>query len=143
MKLIDQVRADDDLSSFGRLLRFAALVYEDESEGDSNAPFTPHSFDGDIVFPPDCASADAAFDIWVETLKEAEDQFLEEGEEEGFVALLDTPEGLMILAGSTISAYPNPDLDTLLPGAPAILGMPHVNWDRIQYDMFKTLPEAS
>jgi len=136
MRLIDCLRGDDDLSSFGTVLRFAALVYESADEGEANAPFIPNAFDGDIVFPADRAAADAAFDAWVITLREAEEQFLEEGDEGGFVALIESPKGLMILAGSNIGAYPNPDIDDLLPGAPRELGMPHVRWKRILADMF-------
>lgn len=136
MKLINQIRGEDDLSSFGNVLRFAALVYENEEEGEANAPFVPQAFDGDVVFPLDRASADIAFDAWVATLQEAENQFLEEGDEEGFVALIESPKGLMILAGSNVSSYPNPDIDALLPGAPASLGMPHVCWERIISEMF-------
>ena len=136
MRIIESVRADDDLSSFGKLLRFAALMYEDEDEGEANGPFTPHGIDGDVVFPSDRASADATFDAWVASLKAAEGQFLEEGEEEGFVALLETPKGLMILAGSNLMGYPEPDLDTLLPGARRSIGIPHVTWERILQDVF-------
>lgn len=136
MKLINNIRDADDLSTFGTVLRFAALVYESEEEGEANAPFVPQAFDGDVVFPLDRASADIAFDAWVTTLQEAEDQFLEDGEEEGFVALIESPKGLMILAGSNVSSYPNPDIDTLLPSAPASLGMPHVCWERIISEMF-------
>ena len=136
MKLIDQLRDDDDLSTFGTLLRFAALVYENEDEGEANSPIEPRSIDGDVVFPADRASADVAFDAWVEALKAAEEQFVEDGEEEGFVALIDTPKGLMLLAGSTLMGYEEPDIDTLLPGAPKRLAMPHVHWERILYDVF-------
>ncbi len=136
MKLIEHIRETDDLSTFGSVLRFAALVYKNEDEGEGNAPFVPHTFDGDVVFPADRAAADAAFNAWVTTLREAEEQFIEEGDEEGFVALLETPKGLMILAGSNVSGYSNPDLDILLPDSHSELGMPHVSWERILADMF-------
>lgn len=135
MKLITEPRAEDNLSSFGNILRFAALVYENEEEGEANAPFEPYNIDGDVVFPADRASADAAFDAWVETLRAAEPQFLDEQEEEGMVALLETPKGLMILAATNIMGYEGPDVDALLPGRPAYLGMPHVTWERILADV--------
>lgn len=135
MKLITDPREDDDLSSFGKLLRFAALVYDNEEEGEANAPFEPHNIDGDVVFPGDRGSADAAFDAWVERLRAAENQFLDEMEEEGMVALLETPKGLMILAGTTMMGFDGPDLDDLLPGRPKYLGMPHVTWERILDDV--------
>ena len=141
MKLITSPRPEDDLSSFGTLLRFAALVYVDEDEGEAGAPFGPHHLDGDVAFAPDRDAANAAFDAWVESLKEAEGQFLEEMEEEGVVALIDTPRGLMILAGSTMMGFDGPDVETLLPGAPSFMGMPHISWERILFDVFKIQEE--
>lgn len=137
MKLITEIRPEDDLSTFGTLLRFAGLVYENEDEGETDAPFAPHNIDGDVAFAPDRASADAAFDAWVVALKAAEAQFLEEGEEEGFVALIDSPRGLMLLAGTTMMGFEGPDVAALLPGAASYEGMPHISWDRILYDVFK------
>lgn len=55
MKLINQVRDEDDLSTFGTVLRFAALVYENEDEGEPNCAFEEYNIDGDAVFPPDRA----------------------------------------------------------------------------------------
>lgn len=139
MRIIEQPRPEDDLSSFGTVLRFAALVYENEEEGEANAPFEPYNIDGDVLFLDDRTKADAVFDAWVVSLRRAEDQFVEEGEEEGFVALLDTPKGLMILAGSNIQGYEGPDLDELGVDADArkFPGMPHITWERILQDLFR------
>jgi hypothetical protein len=145
VKLIDQVRDEDDLSSFGELLRFKALIYDRdnsmEDDHEANSPFEPVSIDGDVVFPADRAEADTLFDAWVETLKGAEQQFLDEYEEEGFVALFQTTKGLMILAGSNIMGYDNPDLSALSPDTKSYLGMPHVSWERILDDVFKESAE--
>lgn len=139
MRIIDRPRDEDDLSSFGTLLRFAALVYENEDEGEANAPFEPYNIDGDVLFLDDRMVADRVFDAWVDSLKGAEGQFVEEGEEEGFVALLETPKGLMILAGSNIQGYDGPDLGELGIGADArqFPGMPHITWERILQDLFR------
>ena len=64
-------------------------------------------------------------------------QFLEEGEEEGFVALIDSPRGLLIVAGTTMMGFEGPDVDALLPGAAHYEGMPHVSWERILYDVLQ------
>lgn len=138
MKLIYQPREDDQLATFGELLRFAALIYDGEAEADheANSPFEPYSIDGDVVFPLDRAQADTVFDAWVEALKAAEQQFLDEWEEEGFVALFDSPnKGLMIIAGSNIMGYEGPDAD-LYANAKSYEGMPHVTWERILEDMW-------
>lgn len=137
MKMIEEPRTEDSLETFGTLLRFAALVYENDGEGEANAPFAPINIDGDVAFPKDRASADAAFDAWVVALGAAEEQFLEEGEEEGFVALLQTPKGLMLLAGTTLMGFEGPDLDALLPDVDRYEGMPHVSWERILLDVFE------
>lgn len=131
MKTITHPRDTDDLSPFGSVLRFAALIYESEEEGEGNSPFAPHGIDGDAVFLPDRETADALFEAWAVSLQAAEDQFLDEGDEEGFVALMDTPRGLMIIAGSTISGYPEPDIDAFAPGAVRLIGAPHLNWELI------------
>lgn len=137
MKMIDQMRDYDSLEQFGKVLRFSALVYENEEEGEATGGFEPYNMDGDVAFPASREQADTAFDAWVEVLKEQEEDFLDDGETEGFVALIDTPKGLMILAGTNIMAYPNPEnVEELLPGVPKCMGMPHVTWERILYDVF-------
>lgn len=135
MNLINQVRPEDNLADFGELIRFAALVYDNANEGEANCSFEPYNIDGDVAFPIDEDQANAAFDAWVLELKKAEDQFLEEGDEEGFVGLFKTPNGLMILAGTTIMGFPNPDPNVYLAGAKYYLAMPHVTWERIVEDM--------
>lgn len=131
MQLIMQPRAEDDLSSFGRLERFAALVYEDE--GEAGAPFQPHSMDGDVVFVESEAEGIRVFDAMIEHLRKAEGQFIEEMEEEGMVALFETPKGFMVIASSTMMGFAG--LETVR--SDAYQGMPHISWDRIEYDVLK------
>lgn len=136
MKIIDQPRPEDELETFGTLLRFQGLVYENEDEGEANAPFGPYNIDGDVVFFENRPAANRAFDVWTASLKAAEDQFLDEGDEEGFLALFETPRGLMILAGSNIMGYPDPGVDSLPSVTRRRLGMTHVSWDKILQELF-------
>ena len=137
MKLIDTQRTDqefpDNLSDFGTLIRFAGLVYENEEEG-LGLGFEPYNMDGDVAFYDTREAADAAFDATVVKLKEAEDQFKESGDEEGMVALFETPKGLMIVAGTTIMGYET-GLETTS-HQKFFESMPHVTWERILSDMF-------
>lgn len=135
MILIEEPRAEDDLSAFGTLLRFAALVYEDEEEGQTDARFEPTLIDGDVAIPANREDADAAFDVCVEAMKQAEEQFLEDGEEEAMVALFETPYGLLLMSGTTMMGFDGPDLAGLLPGRPVIESMAHISPDRIRYDL--------
>ena len=132
MKLITQPRAEDILSSFGRLVRFAALVYLDENEGEGNA-FQPATMDGDVVFVEDEDEGIRVFDAMIGKLHAAEGQFLEEMEEEGMVGLFETPNGFMVIAGSTMMGYSG--LEDIRPDAHQ--GMPHISWERIEYDVLK------
>lgn len=131
MKIITEPRPDENLSSFGRLVRFAALVYLDDNEGEASCGFGPNNIDGDIVFVDDEAEGIRVFDAMIGKLHAAEDQFIEEQEEEGFVALFDTPRGFMVMAASTMMGYPG--LKDIRPDA--YDGMPHISWDRIEHDV--------
>lgn len=133
MRLITQPRPEDDLSAFGRLVRFSALVYVDDDEGEAGAPFQPHSMDGDVVFVENEAEGIRVFEAMIDHLREAEGQFLEEMEEEGMVALFETPNGFLVIAGSTMMGYEG--LLTVRPDA--YQSMPHISWDRIEYDVLK------
>lgn len=135
MKTINRPRDTDDLASFGQLMRFEAQIYNNEIEGQP-CKFTAGTIDGDIAFPIDPKSAERAFEIIADSLYEAEAEFLEQGNQEGFVALFETPKGIMLVAASNHMGFNAPNLEDILPGARTITGMPNITWQRILTEMF-------
>jgi hypothetical protein len=133
MKLITTPRPEDDLAEFGELLKFTALVYVDDSEGEPSM-FEGYNMDGDVAFFDDLSLAEEAFDQYIVHLKEAEDDFIDNGDEEGMVALFNTPKGYLVLATSTLMGFS--DIEMLSTATHFCPGMPHVTWNRIIIDMF-------
>jgi len=135
VRTINLPRDTDDLASFGHLMRFEAQIYNSENEG-KPCRFAAGIIDGDIAFPLDRTSAERAFEVMADSLYEAESEFLEHGNQEGFVALFETPKGIMLVAGSNRMGFNGPDLGDLLPGVSTMTGMPNITWPRIMAEMF-------
>lgn len=131
MIFITETRPDDDLSEFGDMIKFAGLVYG-EDEGVSSS-FEPYNMDGDVVFVYSYDEALVLFDEWTEVLRNSENDFLDQGDEEAFVLLTKTARGYMILAASTLMGFDHPESVETLPNK--ILGMPHITMDRIEEEI--------
>lgn len=134
MELITAPRPEDDLAEFGELLKFAGLVYRDDDEGEKSM-FEGYNMDGDVSFFDDLSLAEETFDQYLECLKNAEAVLLEEGDEEGMVALFNTPKGYLVIAASTLMGFS--DIEDIPNASHFYAGMPHVTWERILIDVFE------
>ena len=138
MKIIEYARPEDDLSTFGKLLHFAALVYEDETEGRTAYPFMPGKIYGNVVFAADYNAAKIAFNIWQNNLKEkrVEEQFLTFEDEEGFVAIFESPRSFMVVAASNVRGFETDSPKEFLPNSPYSLWVSEMTWEQILEDVF-------
>lgn len=139
MKLITELRSDirfpDNLAEFGTLLKFAAFVYDDQDDVETQG-FASYNMDGDVAFYDSREKAEEAFELAKSNLTSIEQTSLDPvfDDEEAMVGLFETPKGFMVLAATTVMGYESGLESTDHTNYHE--AMPHVTWDRILSDMF-------
>jgi hypothetical protein len=132
MRIITEPRPQDRLEDFGTLLRFKALVYEGDGnrmDFDCRSGRGAQDLAGTVAFHDTRKAAGVAFDTAVRGLRRHESAFVEEGVEEGFVALFENEKGLMLVAADTLMGFRD-DLNKTAP-ARIIENMRRITWQDI------------